>query len=166
MKFLFFVNACKISLSMLGLLLSQQPLVRVFFLEPGVLLFGLLLMLMSVSVALVFLLKKVPSLMEWFLWIMALIHFILWSILASDLVSGVNRVYTTESFQRMSALFASHRWILIQVPLLLTFTACVLGWVCRNDLQEKHTQPYMRALIICVCVSFLSILLIGFESLV
>ena len=149
-----------------GLLLTTQPLIRVFLLEPGAILFGVLLMLMTASVTLVFIVKKQPSLIYILLGFLFLIFLSLIGILTFDLVGTVDHVYVTEATASLSEAFSTHRWLLIQVPVLLTFVAIVLGWTCRNDLAEKHAKEYVMAMQVCVCVSFLAVLLIGVESLI
>ena len=151
---------------MQGLLLTTQPLLRVFLLEPGALLFGLLLILMTASFVLVFILKKQPSLVYPFLGVTFLFFLTLLGIVSFDLVGTVTRVYIIESSASMSEVFSTHRWLLIQVPILLSFVTLVLGWVCRNELPEKHTREYLIAMQFCVTISFLAVLLIGLESLI
>ncbi len=151
---------------MQGLLLTTQPLLRVFLLEPGALLFGLLLILMTASFVLVFTLKKQPALVYPFLGVMFLFFLTLLGILSVDLVGTVTRVYVTESNAAMSEVFSTHRWLLMQIPILLSFVTLVLGWICRDELPEKHSREYLIAMQFCVTVSFLIVLLIGLESLI
>lgn len=151
---------------MLGLLLTSQPLVRIFFIEPSVILFGVLLMLMSASCALVFVVHKQKEILLFFLGLQCLVLMALIGIVSFDLIGNVGQVFSAVGDQFLSELFSTHRWILMQVPILLTSVALMLGWVCRNDLKEKHTREYILAMRVCVVVSFLTILVIGIESLI
>ena len=153
-------------MGMQGLLLTSQPFVRIFFDQPGVILFGLLLILMTAATVLSFVLKNQHSLIYPFLGVTFLIHMTLMGILAFDLSGSVTRIYVTESMGAVSAIFSTHRWLIIQVPILLTFITLVIGWVCRNDLSEKHSKEYVFAMQVCILMSFLTVLAIGYESLI
>lgn len=151
---------------MSGYFLTSQPFVQIFFHEPGALLFGCLLMLMSATLVLAFLVKQAHSAIHWLLGFLLLIHLTLDGILAFDLVGTVTHVYTNTSGDTMSELFSTHRWLLIQIPILFTAIALILAWVCRNDLKESHAKEYVFAMQFCVLISFLTILVIGYESLI
>lgn len=149
-----------------GYFLTVQPFLRIFFVEPGAVLFGCLLMLMSATLMLAFLIKQIPTAVNLFLGLLILIHLTLDGILAFDLVGNVTRVYTESSSSVMSELFSTHRWLLIQIPILFTFLAIILAWVCRHDLNETHAKEYVFVMQFSVLLSFLTVLLIGYESLI
>lgn len=151
---------------MQGLLLTSQPLVKIFFGQPSVILFGLLLILMTAAFVLVLVLKNQHSLIYPFLGITFLILMTLTGILAFDLSGTVSRIYIAESNSELSEIFSTHRWLIIQIPLLLSFITLIIGWVCRQDLSEKHAREYVFAMQICTIISFLTVLAIGYESLI
>ncbi|MEK7452224.1 MAG: hypothetical protein AAB664_02705 [Patescibacteria group bacterium] len=151
---------------MQGLLLTTNPLVSIFFHEPSVILFGLLLIMMTAASVLVLVMNKQPAFVYPFLGLIFLILLTLVGILAFDFSNEVSNLYVTESSRALSEMFSSHRWLLMQVPILLTFITLVIGWVCRKDLEQKHTREYVNAMRVSVFVSFLTILLIGFETLI
>ncbi len=121
---------------------------------------------MTAACVLSFVLKKQPELVYPFLGLTFLTLISLVGILVFDLAHSVVQVYATESMGAFSEIFSTHRWLLMQVPLLFTFMTLVLGWVCRHDLAEKHAREYVLSMQVCVLVSFLTVLLIGYESLI
>jgi hypothetical protein len=149
-----------------GYFLTNQPFVQIFFREPGAILFGGLLMLMTAVLVLAFLLKAVPSIVNLFIGMLVLVHITLDGILLFDLLGNVTRVYTNESTRFISELFSTHRWLIVQIPILFTFMAILLSWVCRNDLNESHAREYVFVIQFCVLISFLTVLVIGYESLI
>lgn len=151
---------------MFGLLLTSQPIVQIFFLEPGVILFGVLLMLMSAGCALVFVVHKQKEILLFFLGLQCLVLMTLISIVSFDLIGSVGQIFSAEVTASLSLLFSTHRWILMQVPILLTICAIIFGWICRNDLLEKHAREYVFVMRVSVIISFFTILIIGYESLI
>jgi len=149
-----------------GFLLSRDAFVHILLQEPTTLLFGILLMLLSASVVMVFVLKTSPHIKMILGSFLVLIHLILDGILAFDLAGTIGRVYAEPGMASVSALFSTHRWLLIQIPILLTVMALILLWACKDHLKEKHAESYLQALQVCVTVSFLTIILIGYESLI
>ncbi len=149
-----------------GYFLTAQPFLRIFFLEPGAILFGCLLMLMSATLVLAFLVKQSSSITSALIGFLILVHLILDGILAFDLVGNVTHVYTDTSSSAISELFSTHRWLLMQIPILFTLMAILLSLVCRGHEKESHAKTYVFAMQFCVVVSFLTVLLIGYESLI
>ncbi|EKD75551.1 MAG: hypothetical protein ACD_44C00100G0002 [uncultured bacterium] len=154
------------SCNMQGYFLTEQPFLRIFFLEPGAILFGCLLMLMSAALVLVFLIKLSSTITNVLIGFLILIHLTLDGILAFDLIGNVTHVYTDTSTGVISELFSTHRWLLIQIPILYTLIALLLAFVCKGHEKESHAKTYVFAMQFCVVVSFFTILLIGYESLI
>jgi len=152
--------------NMSGYFLTNQPFIQIFFHEPGVLLFGCLLMLMSATCVLALLVKQAPVVIQWLMGFLLLIHLTLDGILAFDLMGTVTHVYINSTNDALSELFSTHRWLLIQIPILFTLMAMILTWVFKNDARELHAKEYVFAMQFCVVVSFLTVLLIGYESLI
>ena len=151
---------------MQGYLLTTQPFIRIFFQEPGVILFGLLLMLMSATLVLAFLVKQATFIVDILIGFLVLVHLTLDSILTFDLIGNVTRIYRDSSSNMMSELFSTHRWLLIQIPILFTLIAIILSLVCRNHMKETHAKEYVFLMQFCVLMSFLAVLFIGYESLI
>lgn len=151
---------------MQGYLLTTEPLIRIFFLEPGTILFGCLLMLMSATLVLAFLVKLNSAISNTLAVFLLFIHLTLDGILAFDLIGSVTHVYADTSTGVISELFSTHRSLLIQIPILFTLIAILLCVVCHGHEKESHTKTYVFAMQFCVVVSFLTVLLIGYESLI
>lgn len=123
-------------------------------------------MLMSATLMLAFLVKQASFIVDVLIGFLILVHLTLDGILAFDLVGNVTRIYTDVSTGMMSELFSTHRWLLIQIPILFTLMAIILSFVCRRHVKESHAREYIFVIQFCVVVSFLTVLFIGYESLI
>jgi uncharacterized membrane protein YidH (DUF202 family) len=150
---------------MTGLLLTDNNLLAVILQQPGLLLFGLVLVLFGAAVAQVFLLKNHSHISTSLVAILLVIFISLLGILTFDLAGTGGSLYTLESISSLSELMSTHRWLLIQVPLILVPTAIVCLLVYKERLGDSHAKEYRWAIIISILVSFASLLIIGFESM-
>lgn len=149
-----------------GFLLTSEPFIQIFFREPEVLLFGCLLLFMSAALVLACMVKMVPKSLPVLLSGLFIILLLLIGILTFDL-TGITSVVSAESIPSgLSEIFSTHRWLLMPIPILFTTLATILFYTCRNDLKEKHAREYIFAAQFCVFGSFITLLLIGFESLI
>lgn len=123
-------------------------------------------MLMSTSVVLALLVKKAPVVSTVLIGFLFAVTGLLDAIILFDLFGTVNRVYADASNTDLSTVFSTHRFLLIQVPALLSFLAFVLAFVCKGHELKPHAKMYVTAMQVCVIVSFCTVLLIGYESLI
>ncbi len=146
-------------------LLGNSTAIQSALNDSGLVLFGLLLVAFGASFVLVILLKKLPKLFEILLGILILILFLLVGIIIIDLYSAGSGIYTIQHFAELSELLSSHRWILIQLPVILILMSIIILMVYRDNINQKYAKEYRLAVQFSVFVSFLSIIIIGFESL-
>jgi len=151
---------------MLGILLSSNQTVIFNILDPGVILFVSLFVLFGAAITLVFLLKERPALSWPLMALLYIIEFALIGILALEFGGASSGFYTIGSLEILSDLFATHRWLIFQLPILLLASSIIILSVYREQLGEKHAKDYRLFVIVSVVVSFLSILVIGLESFI
>lgn len=145
---------------------ADHPLVSIFFSEPGILLFGVLMVLFGITLTLLFVIRKNVEFLQWFSVSLILLFFVLLVIVSLDLFGGSGSVSTFDSFGAISTLFSTHRWLLIQAPILLLGTSSLMVLVYGKELLSSHAKEYFFIVRSSVILSFLTILLIGFESLI
>ena len=148
-----------------GILMTSNASVALALLDGGVILFGALLVLFGSAIPLSFLLKDKPRLSGVLVGHLSIILALLIGIIGYDFI-GAGSVYTVAEIAQLSELLSTHRWILLQLPFLLVFTSLIMLLVYREKIGESHARFYRSGVIFSVVVSFATILLIGFESLV
>src|SRR3989344_4273850 len=85
-------------------------------LDPGAFLFGLILMLFSAAIPLLFLLEREPRATRALLILLALAEAALIASVALDFAI-LPSTSSVEGARDLSILFANHRWLLFQAPL-------------------------------------------------
>ncbi len=145
--------------------ISLNALLYAFALQPSAILFGLLLVLFSIATTLVFVLQQKASHISALLSILSLILACLIGVLAFDFSGNVGRLYVDDTMSELSLLFSTHRWILMQIPLILVTMSMAILLAYGKDILEKHALVYLRITQTGITVSFFTLLLIGLESL-
>ncbi len=150
---------------MSDILLSDGSLVGAAFSDAGLVLFGLLIFFFGVVLTLTLLLKMKPELYMVLLGFLKIQILLLLGIVVLDLF-GSQGVAAYAPYEDLSAALSTHRWLIIQLPFILLLSAAVTLAVYRERLVEKHARQYYLATIFSIYLSFATILLIGFESMV
>ncbi len=82
-------------------------------------------------------------------------------------VAGPDRMtVVTESSRALSLLAATHRRLLILLPLILTGTSLLILSVYHERVAEKHAREYRNFLIVSAGISLISSVLVAVESAV
>lgn len=147
------------------MLFTSHPLLAVFLQEPGTLLFGILLMVMTAAVVLAWVAPSLKSATPYLMATLILTEILLLGILAFDFANTVNHVFVDQAIKALSDTLATHRWLIIQLPLLLIPLSCILLATTKDHLNEKHAKTYLRAMQAATTLSFMVLILIGWESL-
>ncbi len=150
---------------MTDILLSQGSLVGSAFADAGMVLFGLLLMVYGAILVLTILIKLKPMLALALAGLLKIQMLILLGIVALDF-SGVEKVSTFVPFAELSSALSTHRWLLIQLPFILLLCATITLLVYQDRIVERHARSYYILTILSIYLSFATILLIGFESMI
>lgn len=149
-----------------GILLTSHPVLATLLANAGVLLFGTLLVVFGFALGLVFLLRAHAFTYQFLIAAYTVILCLLVAIVTLDLSGASATFYTYSATRLLSDVFSTHRWLLMPFPILATIMS--LGVVCtyRQQLVESHAKTYLRVIQFATVMSFLSLLLIAFESLV
>ena len=144
---------------MSGFLLTENNLFSALIQQPGMLLFGLVLILFGAAIAQVFLLKNHSHISTPLVVVLSIIFVALLGILIFDLSGTGGRLYTLESISELSELMSTHRWLLIQVPLILLPVSIINLLVYKEKINDKHANEYRNAVMVSVIVSFLTLVI-------
>ena len=129
-------------------------------------LFGAALVLFGSAFTLSFLISKKVKVVRAIEVILLLILFILMSALVIEFGGATGPAYTFGEFAELSELLSTHRWLLFQLPILLTLMSLIILVVYRDHIVDKHARMYRAVVISSVAISFASMLMIAFESFV
>ena len=150
---------------MQGVLLTEQSTIGLALTDGGLILFGLLLVLYGFSLAVVFLLRQAKQSWGTLAATQVLTLCVLGGILALDLSGASGALYTIQSIEHLSELLSTHRWLLIQVPVLLLLASLIVLVTYREHIANAYATRYRVFLQIATVFGFASVLLIGFESM-
>lgn len=149
-----------------GFLFTNNSLLSMALLNSGMILFGALLILYGLVLGLVFVLHSNHHLYRTVIGGYAIILLLLVGILALDFAGAAGSYYTFDETRVLSELFSTHRWLLIQLPILLCVSSLSILFSYKERLSDSHAKEYRRMVQISTCVSLGAILIIALESLV
>ncbi|HBK34500.1 MAG: hypothetical protein UU08_C0008G0033 [Candidatus Uhrbacteria bacterium GW2011_GWE2_40_58] len=134
--------------------------------DPGLILFGLVMILFGAVLPLVFLLKICPKIYRILLILLCLIEFLFIGILWIDLAGVQGTFYLQGAVAELSASLSTHRFLIVQAPLFLLPSSILILLAYKDRIQENHAKWYRVTLIAMILVSFVSTLSIACESLI
>ena len=134
--------------------------------DPGQLLFGIILILFGSAIALAFLLPTTSKVYKPLLIILSVIEVLFVGIIFIDLAGVQGTFYLQGVVAELSASLATHRFLIVQAPFFLLLTSILILLAYKERIQEKHAKNYRAILIVSIVVSFLSTLSIACESLI
>jgi len=151
---------------MFSTLLSTETLASYSMVEPGVLLFGALLVLFGASAVFAIQLKS-DARGAHTLFVLQFLSFLCLLGIAFIDLSGLGApLRALGTTGDLSETLATHRALLVQVPLMLTFTNLLVLLVFHGHMHEPFSHAYRRFARAGVFISFACLLLIAFESLI
>jgi hypothetical protein len=134
--------------------------------QPGQILFGLALIFFGSAFTLSFFIDSKTHVVHALTGVLFLILFLLLGVVAIEFSSAATPSYTYGSFSSLSEALSTHRWLLFQLPIILTVTSLIILSVYKDAIAKPHARMYKATVMISIAVSFASLLLIGFESLI
>ena len=134
--------------------------------DPASVLFGATFIFYGSALTLSFLLSAKPEVVRILTGVLMVILFLLFGTLAIEFSSAASPSYVLERSADISALLSTHRWLLFQLPIMLTLIALVILSVYQEKIVDRHAVVYRASVIVCVCVSFASLIIIGLEGYV
>ena len=144
--------------------LSQNSTVLFQLVHPGALLFALTVLLFGCAFTLCFLIGSKLSVIRPLMGVLFVILFLLLGTVAIEFSAAATPSYTFGEFASLSEALSTHRWLLFQLPILLTITSLMILVVYREHISERHATLYRTAVVLSTTLSFASVLAIAFES--
>ncbi|HAU66432.1 TPA: hypothetical protein DCW61_03740 [Candidatus Uhrbacteria bacterium] len=139
-----------------------------FFLEvihPGQLLFALVVLLFGSAFTLSFLIGSKTEVVKPLIAVLFVILFLLLGTLAIEFSAAQTPSYTYGAFASLSEALSTHRWLLFQLPLVLTMSSLFILMVYQERIKEKHAFVYRGTVLFSIGISFASVVVIIFESM-
>lgn len=149
---------------MSSVFLPNGSLVNSAVSDAGLILFGIMLLLYGAILALTVILKKKSESVHTLVCLLCVEFLLLLGIVAIDL-SGITTLNVLGPFARLSELLSTHRYLLIQLPFILIATSIITLLTYGKTIVDHHARTYYLAATISIWLSFGSIVLIGFESM-
>ncbi|MDG1949241.1 MAG: hypothetical protein P8J32_00250 [bacterium] len=134
--------------------------------SPGEVLFGLLVLLYGSAFTLSFLMGSKQEVIRPLSGVLLVILFLLLGVVAIEFSAAATPSYTYGSFASLSEALSTHRWLLFQLPIILTISGLIVMGVYHERLVDVHARMYRSFVQICIAVSFASLLVISFESMI
>jgi hypothetical protein len=98
--------------------------------------------------------------------LLLLILFLLLGAIAIEFSLAVSPAYTFREVAGLSELLSTHRWLLFQLPVLLTIMSLIILVVYQDKIADPHARAYRAAVNISIAVSFATMIMIAFESFI
>lgn len=150
----------------MGTVLSTNSAVLFQLVHPGALLFALTVLLFGSAFTLCFLIGSKTSVIRPLIGVLYVILFLMFGNIAIEFSTAATPSYAFGEFASLSEALSTHRWLLFQLPILLTITSLVILSVYREEIAQRHATQYRTAVLISTTLSFAALLAIAFESLI
>ncbi|NQV90703.1 hypothetical protein HQ487_04865 [Candidatus Uhrbacteria bacterium] len=140
-----------------------------FFLElihPGQVLFALTILLFGSAFTLSFLIGSKAQVVRPLIGVLCIILFLLLGTVAIEFSAAATPSYTYGAFASLSAALSTHRWLLYQLPIILTLVSVLVLSVYQEKITDSHARQYRTIVMISIAISFASMLGITFESII
>ena len=149
-----------------GNVLTQHSVLSLALSDSGLILFAALLVFFGLAMGFVFVLKSNKMIYRVLIGTLSIIFLLLVGIVALDAFGASGAYFTFAETKQLSDTFSTHRWLIIQLPILLSISSILILLTYRDRIADAHAVDYRRVVQVSTCVSFLSVLLIALESLV
>lgn len=135
------------------------------FVHPGQVLFGLSVLLFGSAFTLSFLMGSRVPVVRPLIGVLFVILFLLLGTVAIEFSAAATPSYTFGEFASLSEALSTHRWLLFQLPIVLTITNLFVLFVYREHVADHHAGMYRTIVMFSTAVSFASLVAIIFESM-
>ena len=132
--------------------------------HPGQLLFGLTVLLFGCAFTLSLLIGSRGQIVRPLMGVLFCILFLLLGTVAIEFSAAATPSYTFADFASLSEALSTHRWLLFELPIVLTMTSLLILFVYREKIADRHARLYRGVVMLSIAVSFASLLAIIFES--
>lgn len=132
-------------------------------LDPGAVLFGVVLLMFGAAFPLLFVLRRAPDLAYWLMAVLIILEMSLFGSMLLNLFVGPD-MFVPEELTGVSSVLLAHRWLLLKLPLALLFVSIVILGIYGPNIVKKHAGYYFGIISFSLVLSFMSLLMILFES--
>ncbi|PJE77165.1 hypothetical protein COV05_00960 [Candidatus Uhrbacteria bacterium CG10_big_fil_rev_8_21_14_0_10_48_16] len=134
--------------------------------HPGQVLFALTVLFFGSAFTLSFLIGTKAQVVRPLIGVLFLILFLLLGTVAIEFSQAATPSYTYGTFASLSEALSTHRWLLFQLPIILTLTSLLVLFVYGEKIGHAHARLYRTTVLIAIAISFASVLAIIFESMI
>lgn len=135
------------------------------FIHPGQILFGLTVLLFGSAFTLSLLIGSRAHVVRPLIGVLFAILFLLLGTVAIEFSAAATPSYTFGDFASLSEALSTHRWLLFQLPLVLTMTSLLVLFIYREKIADAHARLYRSVVMLSIAVGFASLVAIIFESM-
>lgn len=135
------------------------------FIHPGQILFGLTVLLFGSAFTLSLLMGSRVQVVRPLIGVLFSILFLLLGTVAIEFSAAATPSYTFGDFASLSEALSTHRWLLFQLPIVLTMTSLLVLFVYQEKIGDRHARLYRGVVMLSIAVSFASLVAIIFESM-
>ncbi|MCR4314395.1 MAG: hypothetical protein NUV84_04070 [Candidatus Uhrbacteria bacterium] len=133
--------------------------------HPGQILFGLTVLLFGSAFTLSLLIGSRAQVVRPLIGVLFTILFLLLGTVAIEFSAAATPSYTFGDFASLSEALSTHRWLLFELPIILTMTSLLVLFVYQEKIAQRHARLYRSVVMLSIAVSFASLIAIIFESL-
>ncbi|MBI4256621.1 hypothetical protein HY626_01025 [Candidatus Uhrbacteria bacterium] len=134
--------------------------------HPGQMLFGLTVLLFGSAFTLSLLVGSKTHVVQPLIGVLFVILFLLLGTVAIEFSAAATPSYTFGDFASLSEALSTHRWLLFQLPLVLTTTALLILFVYREKIASPHARMYRTVVLLSIAISFAGLMAILIESMI
>ena len=135
-------------------------------LDPTTILLGIAMILLTASATVALLVHKHPPAVRVLIGSLAVSFLSLAGVVLVDLFGAVATPVVTDQTQLLSLVVATHRRLLVILPLLLTGSSLVILNVYQERIAEKHASDYRNAVALSTGASLIATIVIAIESMI
>ncbi|MEK7620480.1 MAG: hypothetical protein AAB413_04580 [Patescibacteria group bacterium] len=135
------------------------------FIHPGQILFGLTVLLFGSAFTLSLLIGMKTHVVRPLIGVLFMILFLLLGTVAIEFSAAATPSYTLGDFASLSEALSTHRWLLFELPIVLTTTSLLILVVYHEKIADPHARLYRSVVLLSIAVSFASLIAIIFESM-
>ncbi|MBI4435292.1 hypothetical protein HY630_01340 [Candidatus Uhrbacteria bacterium] len=133
--------------------------------HPGQILFGLTVLLFGSAFTLSLLIGSRAHVVKPLIGVLFVILFLLLGTVAIEFSAAATPSYTLGDFASLSEALSTHRWLLFQLPIILTTTALLILFVYHEKIAQPHARLYRGVVLLSIAIGFASLIAIIFESM-
>lgn len=135
-------------------------------LDPTAVLLGLSMILLAATTTVSLLVHRHPPAARALFGLLAVSFVALIGIVSMDLAGAGIRTVVTQDTALVSLVAATHRRLLMILPLVLVGTSLLILSVYHDRIGERHARDYRNAIAFSTGLSLISVIVIAIESMI